>query len=66
MQSNVLWQRMDAPGLEHMRLASLPDGFLADGLLLTVLDDAPMRASYRIQCDSAWRVRRMDLTLRRG
>jgi len=63
MQSNVLWQRMDAPGLEHLRLASVPGGFLADGQLLTVLDDTPVRASYQIQCDTAWRVRRMEVTL---
>jgi len=63
MQSHVLWQRVNALGLEHLRLASVPDGFLADGLLLTVLDDTPVRASYQIRCDTAWQVRRVDVTL---
>ncbi len=62
MQSNVLWQRVNAPGLEHLRLASVREGFVADGVLLTVLDGTPVRASYHIRCDTAWRVRRVDVT----
>jgi hypothetical protein len=65
MKRDVMWQRMNAPGLEHLRLASVPEGFLADGVLLTVLDDTPARATYQMRCDTAWRVRWVEVTLRR-
>ncbi len=61
-ERDVLWQRMNAPGLEHLRLMSLPDGVLADGLLIAVQDGVALRASYAIQCDNEWRVRRVEIT----
>jgi uncharacterized protein len=63
LERNVFWSPRNEPGLEHLHL--LPDerGFLADGMILRVKEGRPVRVHYRIRCDPAWRVRKVELNL---
>ena len=53
------WTSWNGRGLEHLRLEVLADRVRADGWILGE-DGAgrPFRASYVVECDGAWRVRR--------
>ncbi|MGH2584262.1 MAG: putative glycolipid-binding domain-containing protein [Dehalococcoidia bacterium] len=62
MQRNVIWSRWDEPGLEHLRLTTAEGGVLADGLIIGVDEGRPYRARYEVRCDSAWRVREVQIT----
>ena len=59
MERQIVWERTDGVGLEHLRVEYGPDGALADGLVIGLRDGFPYRAHYQIQCDRGWRVRRV-------
>lgn len=63
MQREILWQREDGLGLEHLRLTSTADGFQADGMLLGLEDGKPLQAHYSITCDCGWRVREANVAM---
>lgn len=63
MDRDVMWAPWGRRGLEHLHLAFLPDGVLADGLVIGVRDDQPFRAHYQIRCDGQWRVRDVRVML---
>jgi len=50
----ALWRRLDEQSLEHGRLLELPDGYLLDGRVLTVVDGRPAEAHYAVLCDRDW------------
>jgi hypothetical protein len=50
----VLWRRLDERSLEHGRLLQMPDGYLLDGRVLTVVDGRPAEAHYAVLCDRDW------------
>lgn len=56
VQRDIVWQRIDGLGLEHLRLTSDDDVVLADGMLLAVEEGKPVRGAYSIRCDRDWRV----------
>ena len=62
MKRQVMWTRLDAPGMEHLTLAVGQDKALADGIVLTVENDSALRLRYRIECDSHWRLRRVEIS----
>ncbi|MDL5363008.1 putative glycolipid-binding domain-containing protein [Halalkalicoccus sp. NIPERK01] len=55
MQREIIWERADGVGTEHLRVA-FEDGVRAAGVAVGV-DDAPFSVSYRIRCDESERVR---------
>jgi uncharacterized protein len=50
----LLWERMDGPGLEHLSW----DETRADGM---VIAPGPIRVYYRITVDDGWRTRSIDV-----
>jgi hypothetical protein len=58
----VMWKRiMDEMSFEHAVLARHADGVEIAGTVLISEGGAPLRAAYRLACDTAWRTRRFDL-----
>ena len=62
-QRNILWQRLDAPGWEHLRLTGDNHGTRADGLVISVEKDQVFRLRYHVRCDSQWRCLGAELEL---
>ena len=60
---NILWQRLDAPGLEHLRLRRDDRGVLADGLVISVEEQRVFRLRYQVRCDSKWQCLSSELEL---
>ncbi len=57
----VIWSRLDAPGLEHLRLEHDDEGVAADGLIIAMDGQRPIRLRYQLNCDADWRVRTVAL-----
>lgn len=55
----VLWQRLDAPGLEYAMVKPDEQGWLLQGDALTQIDGKPARVVYQVRVDPAWRTRRV-------
>ncbi|MCC6469213.1 MAG: putative glycolipid-binding domain-containing protein [Alphaproteobacteria bacterium] len=66
MRREIVWERLDRLGLEHVTLDIGPDTVRADGLLLLGLDEGLARVRYAIECDGAWRTERADFQLELG
>lgn len=63
MKRQVMWSRLDAPGMEHLRLTTDADGVVAaDGLVLSTENGSAFRLRYSVRCDSRWRVRRVEIS----
>lgn len=59
----VMWCSLDGKKFEHVQLRSNKEGILADGLIIHLDAGSSYRIRYRIQCDSAWQVRKVHLQL---
>ncbi len=66
MKRQVMWSRLDAPGMEHLALTTRDGEAVAGGTVLGVEDDEAFRLSYKVGCDSRWRVRRVEISLPHG
>jgi hypothetical protein len=62
-ERNILWRRLDATGLEHLRLLVDAKGSIADGLVISVESDRAFRLQYQVRCDSEWRCRSAEIVL---
>jgi hypothetical protein len=60
-QCDVLWVALEDRGFEHL-LLSLSPTINADGIIVRDNDGTSYRAQYKIECDSAWRVRHVTIT----
>lgn len=54
MQRQVIWETLAEPGLEHLRLHE-NDLIGADGLIVGVVENQPIRLHYEVRCDSQYR-----------
>lgn len=63
MEKNVLWSPWNEPGLEHLRLVKSSMGIIGDGLIIGISDNVPFRVHYKIRCNSAWKVERVEINL---
>ena len=63
MERNIVWSRLDEPGMEHLRLIEGQHGFIANGLILAVKENVPYRIGYTIHCDEAWHAREVRVEL---
>ena len=61
MKRQVMWSRLDAPGMEHLALTLRPEEVSADGFVLGVAEGAAFRLRYTVRCDSRWRVRGVEV-----
>jgi hypothetical protein len=66
MRRDIVWERLDRPGLEHVTLDIRPDAVRAESLVLLGLDEGLARIRYRIACDGHWRMHAADFTLELG
>lgn len=66
MRRDLVWERLDRPGLEHLVLEVRPESVRADSFVLLQLDEGLVRLRYSIECDDAWRTRRAQATLEIG
>jgi hypothetical protein len=66
MERQIMWSPWTGPGLEHLHLLQLPEGIVADGLILGVEEQAPFRVRYEIHCDPQWRLRAINLSVPGG
>ncbi len=55
------WQSEDGIGLEHLNLDYREDAIVADGVVIGDRGDGPFGCSYRICCDTLWRVRSLEV-----
>ena len=63
MERNIVWSRLDEPGMEHLHLIEEQHGFTAQGLLLVVKENVPYRIKYSVVCDISWHVREVRVEL---
>lgn len=61
MERTYRWQSEDGIGLEHLDLKVRDDVVIADGVVIGDCGDGPFGCSYRICCDTAWRVRSVEV-----
>lgn len=63
---DIYWTPWIEAGAEHLAVTFDADGAHADGLILCCRDGRPLRAHYRLDVDTAWRVRHLHLALLDG
>ena len=63
MERNIVWSRLDEPGMEHLHFIEGPHGFTANGLILAVKENVPYRIRYNVSCDISWHVREVRVEL---
>jgi uncharacterized protein len=66
MERQVMWSSQEEPGLEYLRLLQLPDGIVADSIILGVHEQKPFHIHYEIQCNAQWRLQTVHVNLLSG
>jgi hypothetical protein len=61
VERDVIWLGREWPGAEFLTVRAGSDGVIAEGTIAALVEDRPMRLTYRVRCDSAWRVRSVDV-----
>lgn len=54
---------MQWPGCEHLDLSSGLGRVTADGAVIAVVDDVPLRLYYRVRCDASWTTTSVEIDL---
>lgn len=60
MRVDLAWLALQWPSVEHVTIND-GDGWTADGSMVAVLDDRPVRLTYRLEVDNAGATRVLDL-----
>lgn len=63
MERQIMWSSQEKPGLEYLRLLQLPDGIVADSIILGVWEQKPFRIHYEIRCTAQWRLQAVHVNL---
>ena len=61
-QREVMWVSLDEQAVEHLRLVTTKEGVSADGLIIHLDQAGSFRLRYRIDCDSAWQARKLEIS----
>ncbi len=61
LDRTVFWSSWDAPGFQELRLRSADGEIVANGLVLGLAKETPLRLAYKIKCWPDWRVRKVVL-----
>ena len=57
MAQEIMWARgQGEPGLEHLRVAEVATGSLANGTVIGIQDNTPFSIHYTVVCDPQWQV----------
>ena len=59
----VVWRRLDEPGADYCCLGPDGEGWRLEGAAVAALDGRPVRASYVVTCDGAWRTRSVAVSM---
>jgi uncharacterized protein len=62
MPTDLEWEALEWPGLEHVIVAADAAGFRTDGQLVLGPPVGPARVSYQLSCDANWRVTGLAIT----
>lgn len=62
MSADVAWEALEWPSLEHVIVSGGESGFRADAQLVLALDGLA-RGSYRVECDTDWRVTSLTIQI---
>jgi uncharacterized protein len=57
------WQDWSGAGIQHVVLREEAERVVAEGAVLGAADDRPFAARFWIECDRAWRARRVEATV---
>ncbi len=63
MPRDIVWEWVQRPGLEHLRLTIGEEVIAAEGVIVATLDDQLFRLRHAILCDGKWRFREARLSL---
>ena len=64
---HAIWTDLGGPGMEHLKLTSDGEGYLADGMYVGRNDGTtPYRLHYEIRIDPTWQMRSLALRLMDG
>ena len=66
MNHDILWVNVEEAGFEHLRLFREGIRITADGVAVRRDERSAYRATYRIECDEAWRIHQVDVTTADG
>jgi hypothetical protein len=66
MRRDIVWERLDRPGLEHLVLEGDASGIRIESLVLLDLDSGLVRLRYRLKVDARWRTRAASFRLDQG
>jgi hypothetical protein len=66
MERQIMWSSHEEPGLEYLRLLQLPDGIVADSVILGVHEHKQFRVHYEIHCNAQWRLQAVHVNLLSG
>jgi uncharacterized protein len=62
MPTDLEWEALDRPGLEHVVVSADAAGFRAEGHLVLGPPVGPASVSYQLSCDASWRVTGLTIT----
>ncbi len=57
----IVWEAQRWSGMEYLRLEERASEAIADGTVIMVEDNLPLRIVYRIRCDARWAVRQVSV-----
>ncbi|HEY7355872.1 MAG TPA: putative glycolipid-binding domain-containing protein, partial [Ktedonobacterales bacterium] len=60
-QQIVVWEARQWASMEYLRLEQRAGEIAADGTIIMVADDQPLRIRYTIRCDAAWAARQVSV-----
>jgi uncharacterized protein len=66
MSTDLEWEALDWPGLEHVVVSADAAGLRADGQLVLGPPVGPARVTYQLNCDASWRVTRLTISTARA
>jgi hypothetical protein len=61
VERDVIWLGREWPGAEFLSIRTNDDGVNAEGTIAALIEDRPMRLTYRLRCDAAWGVRSVEI-----
>jgi uncharacterized protein len=62
MATDIGWESVAWPGLEHLVVSAGASGYTADSSLV-IAEDELVRVAYRLECDAAWRFTRLSISV---
>jgi uncharacterized protein len=63
MPTDLVWEALDWPGLEHVIVSPDAAGFRAESQLVVGPPSGPASISYQLSCDAGWRVTGLTISL---